>query len=232
MRKMILIGGGNTRGNIYETKEIDEEIVSLVNKTNPSFLFIGLASSYSDSYFDAMKNIYKNLGCECSYLKKKNILNNPQLVEEKIKKADIIYIGGGDTIKLITEIKQYNIDTLLQKAYANGTILVGISAGAILLSKGGFSDALILRGESDKYTYLEGLNLNNLNFCPHYEEDSPKSKELRLYLKDKKDIFYCLENCTALKIIDNKISLIKSNEYKKAYTIFIHNKKVTLKEIK
>ena len=49
MKKCVLIGGGETgRGTTtYETKEIDEEVVKMTEKENPSFLFIGLASSHS-----------------------------------------------------------------------------------------------------------------------------------------------------------------------------------------
>ena len=81
MKKMVLIGGGDIgRGNTaYETKEIDEEIVKMTNIDKPNFLFIGLASSFSDSYYDTIKKIYKTLGCETVYLKKKNIINNPDM---------------------------------------------------------------------------------------------------------------------------------------------------------
>ena len=132
MKKLVLIGGGDIgRGNTsYETKEIDEEIVKLTGIAKPNLLFIGLASTFSDSYYDTIKKIYKELGCECAYLKKKNIINNPDIVKEKINKADIIYIGGGDTVKLLNDIKEYKIDELLVEAYNRGCVLAGTSAGA------------------------------------------------------------------------------------------------------
>ena len=156
MKKLVLIGGGDIgRGNTsYETKEIDEEIVKLTGIAKPNLLFIGLASSFSDSYYDTIKKIYRDLGCECAYLKKKNIINNPDIVKEKINKANIIYIGGGDTVKLINDIKEYKIDELLLEAYNRGCVLAGISAGAILLSNSGYSDSYILRGESNKYEFM------------------------------------------------------------------------------
>ena len=219
MKKLMLIGGGDTgRGNSsYETKEIDEEIVRLTNKENPNFLFIGLASSHSDSYYDTMKKIYKELGCTPVYLKKSNILNNPDIVETKIKDADIIYICGGDSVKLINDIKEYKIDKLLLEAYNNGTVLAGMSAGAILLSNKGFSDSLIIRGESDKYEFLNGLNFINISFCPHYNTDPKKTTDLEEYLSKHNEEVYCLENCTALEIIDGNISIIKSNSKSKVY---------------
>lgn len=217
MKRIVLIGGGDIgRGNtLYETKEIDEEIIKMTNKENPNFLFIGLASSYSDSYYDTIKKIYKELGCNTSYLKKKNIINNPDITKNKILNADIIYIGGGDSIKLINEIKEYKIDTLLEEALNKKTVLVGISAGAILLSKEGFSDSLILRGESDKYSFLEGLNLVNINICPHYSLE--KSIQLKEQINNRE--IYCLENSTALKIEDDSITIIKANPNNNIYLI-------------
>lgn len=219
--KLMLIGGGEVgRGNTtYETKEIDEEIVKMSEKENPNFLFIGLASSFSDSYYDTMKKIYKELGCTPVYLKKKNILNNPDIVKAKIGEADIIYICGGDTIKLINEIQEYEIDKLLFSAMERGAVLVGISAGAILLSRDGFSDAKILRGEALKHEFIEGLGFVDISFCPHYNSNPVKTDELKEALSGTEKQVYCLENCSALKIIDNHISVIKSKSESHAYLV-------------
>ena len=75
MKKLVLIGGGDVgRGNTnYETELIDKEIVKMTNKETPNFLFIGLASSFSDSYYDTIKKVYQSFGCQTVYLKKKNI---------------------------------------------------------------------------------------------------------------------------------------------------------------
>ena len=223
MKQCVLIGGGNTRLPDYETKLIDEEIVKMTKKENPNFLFIGLASSHSDSYYDTMKSIYKDLGCNTVYLKKSNIINNPDIVKNKIYDADIIYIGGGDTVKLMHDVKEYKIDKLLLEAYKKGTVLVGISAGAILLSEKGFSDSLIERKESTKHEFIKGLNFVNISFCPHYHSNQEKTKDLEEYLKKHNEEVYCLENGTALKIVNNKITVIKSLKAK-SYKVTYKNK--------
>ncbi len=213
--KMMLIGGGNTRAGAWETKEIDEEIVKMTGKEHPNFLFIGIASQFADSYYDAMKAIYKELGCECQYLKKKNIKNNRNIVEEKISNADIIYIGGGDTIKLLNEIEEYDLGQLLIDAANSDKIIAGMSAGAIMWCKEGFSDSLKLRGESDKYEFIKGLGYLDIIFSPHHTEE--KYKELLEEIGNRK--VYSLENNVALKIDNGNISLIKSADNTKAYLI-------------
>lgn len=222
MKKLVLIGGGDVgRGNTsYETDAIDKKIVELTNKVNPNFLFIGLASSFSDSYYDTMKKIYKDLGCTCVYLKKKNILNNRDIVEKKISAADIIYFCGGDTIKLVNDLKEYDLVSLLKKAYDNGTIFVGMSAGAIMLSKEGYSDSLKLRDEADKYTFVEGLDFINIAICPHYSNVIGKKEELKEDLKGTDKKVYSLDNGTALISIDNNISFISSINKSNAYLVY------------
>ena len=221
--KLMLIGGGEIgKGNTtYETKEIDEEIVKMTNKKNPNFLFIGLASSYSDSYYDTIKKIYKVLGCNTAYLKKKNLENNKELSIKKINEADIIYIGGGDTIKLIDDFNKYELNNIIKEKAINNTVIAGISAGAILLSKSGYSDAYILRREKNNYEFIKGLNIFKYNICPHFNI-LDRINNLKKDIKNKE--VYCLDNNTALKIEDNNISIIKSDKKAKAYLVSYNNK--------
>ena len=228
MAKYVLIGGGEIgRGNTpYETKEIDEEIVKMTGKEKPKMLFIGLAASFADSYYDYIKNIYKNLGCETMYLKKKNVTKNPDIVKNKIETADIIYIGGGDTIKLMETVKEYEIDKLLEKAKERECVIEGVYAGAILLSNSGFSDSYILRKEKDNYEFIDGLNYININICPHYHNNEKKEKDLEESLKNKKIEVYGLENCTALKVENKKITVVKSKLEANAYLCKYKNNKI------
>ena len=73
-KKLVCIGGGEIpryKNGIllpYETKEIDQEIVKLSNKENPRFLFISIASSHSEEYYEGIKKVYEELGCIVSHL--------------------------------------------------------------------------------------------------------------------------------------------------------------------
>jgi len=210
MKQCILIGGGNTTdpNNIYETEYIDKKIVEITEKEQPNFLYIGLANSYADSRYKHIKKIFQNLNCKTQYLKKNNVIQNPKIVEDKIFNADIIYIDGGDTLKLLDYVKKFSIDILLKKAYEKGTVLVGKSAGAILLSKKGLSDSYILRGERNTYEFVKGLNIEPIIICPHYSIE--KNKIIKEKLKEK-EIVYGIPNQTALIIKDHKIEKIEKN---------------------
>ena len=218
--KIMLIGGNNNSN--YEITKIDREIVKMTTKDNPIFLFIGLASNFSDSYYDTMKKIYKKLGCECLYLKKKNIINNPNIVKEKIQKADIIYIGGGDTYKLINTIKEYQIDNLLKEAANRNCVIAGISAGAIALSNSGLSDYEILQNISDKHIFIDGLGILDIDICPH-ADDFKRITDLKKMIKNTNRKVLTLENGTALKLEGSNLSIVTNDPDAKICYMFWNN---------
>ncbi len=230
--KLMLIGGGDIgRSNTkYETKEIDEKIVKLSNKENPNFLFIGLASNFSDSYYKVIKDIYINLGCKTGKISNKT-LTHIEVVEEKIKNADIIYIGGGDTVKLVNILKENKIDKMLKEKLDTESVLVGISAGAISYLKSGLSDTEIINNISNNYVKVDGLGFIDYMFVPHFSSDSKKMEDLEKVLKNDKDsIALCTDNCAAIEIIDGHINVVKSDIKAKAYKA-IYKDKLYLEEI-
>ncbi len=229
----MLIGGGDIgrADTKYETKEIDEEIVKISGKDKPNFLFIGLASSFGDSYYKVIKDIYKNLGCETGKISNKT-LTHMEVVEQKIKSADIIYIGGGDTVKLVKVLKENGMDVLLKEAGNNGCVLAGISAGAITYCKYGLSDVEIMNNISDNYVKVDGIGILDYMFVPHFSSDPKKKLDLENVLKENESInAICVDNCAALKIVDDKIEIIKSNNNAKVYKAYFKNE-LKLEEIK
>ena len=230
--KLMLIGGGDIgRSNTkYETKEIDEKIVKLSNKENPNFLCIGLASNFSDSYYKVIKDIYKNLGCKTGKISNKT-LTHIEVVEEKIKNADIIYIGGGDTVKLVNILKENKIYKMLKEKLDTESVLVGISAGAISYLKSGLSDTEIINNISNNYVKVDGLGFIDYMFVPHFSSDSKKMEDLEKVLKNDKDsIALCTDNCAAIEIIDGHINVVKSDIKAKAYKA-VYKDKLYLEEI-
>lgn len=217
MKKLVCIGGGEIpryKNGIllpYETREIDEEIVRISNKKNPKLLFISIASSHPDEYFDGIKKVYTNLGCSVNHL---SINQTYKELEKEILGTDIIYIGGGDTKFLLNELKATGIDKLLVKAYESGIVCSGLSAGSYCWFK-------------YNYDLLEGMGVINAINCVHYEQKDENSKN-KFYkvINDKNMIGYAMDNCVALEFIDDEINIIKSDKTKNAYKVIVENEKV------
>lgn len=234
-KKIIAIGGGENgrEGYPYETKEIDEEIVRQTELTNPNFLFIGLASGKSEeSYFNVMKNIYSKLNCNTDILRLSEIYNR-KIIKDKIEKADIIYVGGGNTLRLGMLFRKYGIDELLKKAYRKGTVMSGISAGGICWCDFGNSDSRRFTSNSKQLIRVKGLGFIKILFCPHYNVEKDRQEDLKRMMKNTFRIpAIALENGVALEVIDDTYRLIQSIPNTHAYKCYWSRGEYIKKEIK
>lgn len=100
MGKIVAIGGGEMK--LGETTEIDREIIRLTGKTHPHLLFLPTASNDAVTYYDSVKQHFgEELGCKTDVLFL--IDNEPHLkeIEKKICSADCVYVGGGNTAKMM-----------------------------------------------------------------------------------------------------------------------------------
>ena len=129
MGKIIAIGGGEMgrpkeNGNGYypiETIRIDTEILQLTNKKNPTLLFIPTASDDSQDYYQVVKKHFEKIGFSSVnplYLSDKSL--TIRHIEEMILKHDAIYVGGGNTLKMMNAWRILGVDKILRKAYEQG----------------------------------------------------------------------------------------------------------------
>ena len=224
MSKKIVALGGGENGRLksdgtykpYETYEIDKEIVKLTNKEHPHFLFIAhsqLKEENEIGYFETMERIYGDkFGCECKYITKRELLNNKD-IESKLEWADIIYEGGGDTLGMIELWCKTGFDELLYKAWQEGKVMCGVSAGANAWFSSCSSDSLKIQ-RNDKTAPMinvDCLNFVNLFFTPHCDEKDEyvdRLGHMKESLEKKNLVGIGLSNCCAIEIIDDKYRLI------------------------
>jgi len=179
MQKIVAIGGGEIGrpGFPIETTSIDKEIISLSGKEKPKLLFIPTASSDSESYFEVVKKHFgKRLGCAVDVLYLLKNKHPKGEIEKKILNSDIIYVGGGNTLKMMKTWRKLGVDTILLKAYKKGIVLSGVSAGAICWFSFGNSDSLLFSKRNAPMIKVRGLGFINLLFCPHYDVEKNVSR--------------------------------------------------------
>lgn len=140
MGTIVVIGGGELIE--LETLEIDRKVVQLTQKAKPKALFIPTASSDATGYCDTFSKVYGDiLGCETSHLLLVSQTYTHDEITDLITAADLIYVGGGNTRKMLEIWKNTGVDTLLKEAYSSGTVLAGLSAGSICWFEYGHSDS-------------------------------------------------------------------------------------------
>ena len=181
-KTIVAIGGGEirTRG----TAAIDREIIRLSGKKNPTLLFIPTASSDSERYWKHVQEYFGGfLKCKTDVLFLINEPPSKESIRKKILAADIVYVGGGNTLQMMRIWRRLGVDRLLRSAYENGTVLSGISAGAICWFDSGHSDSMSFYNPQEwEYIRVRGLGLVNGMLCPHYNSMTrgvPRRKSFR-----------------------------------------------------
>jgi dipeptidase E len=226
--KIIAIGGGEIGrpGYPIETTLIDREIIRLSEKKTPRFLFIPTASSDSESYYGIVKKYFEGkLKCKVDVLYLINKKINKKEIKNKILSSDIIYVGGGNTLKMMNIWRRLGVDKMLAQAHKKGIILSGLSAGAICWFRYGCSDSRKFFVGKQKSTKVTSLGFVNALLCPHYDIEKHRQRDLKKMTKNIKMFSIALDNCCAMEIIDKKYRIIASKKSANAYRVYWKNGK-------
>lgn len=173
MTTILAIGGG---GFLMEPSPspIDKLVASFARKRSGRVCFIGTASGDLPAHIDSFYETYDGLGCKCSHLAffRKQSRNSIRLheIEPAIADQDVIYVGGGNTKAALSVWREWGVDAILQRALDRGTVLAGMSAGAMCWFEEGFSDSF---GE-DHMSVIEGLGYLPGSCCAHFNTTSTK----------------------------------------------------------
>ena len=101
-------------------------------------MFIPTATGDDSDYIDNFYKAFDSLGCNTSHI---DFFKRTINLENHILKQDIIFVGGGNTKSMLAVWKEWGLDKLLMDAYEGGTIMSGVSAGAICWFENGITDS-------------------------------------------------------------------------------------------
>jgi dipeptidase E len=223
MKKLVAIGGGEIGRPGYpaETTDIDKEIIRLSGKKHPSLLFIPTASSDAESYYEAVKKHFgERLGCKTYVLYLIKGKPTGGEIANTILDSDIVYVGGGNTERMMRIWRSSGTDRILRQAYEKGIVLTGLSAGAICWFRWGNSDSRKLTNPNADLIRVSGLGLINALYCPHYDIEKDRKPDLKKMMKKVSGVAIAVENCCAFEIVDDKYRIISSRPSANAYKVY------------
>ena len=95
---------------------------------------VTLASGYGDSAYTWMNDDFKKLtGEDCLRFDSAAVYDAQKI--EALKKATIIFLGGGDQERFMRIIKNTPVKEAIREARNNGALIAGTSAGAAVMSE-------------------------------------------------------------------------------------------------
>lgn len=224
-RQIIALGGGGFSME-PDNHLLDDYILKQAKVENPKICFVGTASGDSEVYRNKFYNHFNNKKCTPTDLSlySGNFLD----LETFVLEQDIIYVGGGNTRNLIALWKEWNLDKIFYKAYQNGTILSGLSAGAICWFEQGLTDSVPFQlNKLDCLGYLKGSN------CPHFDGEKERQEIYKSKILSKEMLEgYACDDGVGLHYINEELKkVVSSRKDAKAYFFKSVNNKLVEKII-
>lgn len=117
--------------------------------------------------------------------------------------------------------RKYGVDSLLRRAWENGTVMCGLSAGSICWFRHGHSDSRKGAPEDKKFKYMKvsGLGFINALHCPHYDVEEYRRPELHKMMARSSGKAIAIDNCAAIEVIDGGYRILSTRPESKAYLV-------------
>ncbi len=137
VRRRILAMGGGGFTMEPDNPALDDFVLSLASRRQPRILFLPTASGDPTGQITSFQGRFGDRACEAEYLSLFRLHGSDRTLEEVLREQDIVYVGGGSMRNLLAIWRAHELDRLLVEAWERGTVLVGLSAGAMCWFEGG-----------------------------------------------------------------------------------------------
>lgn len=126
---------------------------------------------------------------------------------QKLSNADVIYVSGGNTFKLMKFAKERNFGSIIKTIADTNVIFIGVSAGSIILGKS-IEIASIIGGDKNEVNLkdMSGFGLVNNDIYPHYVDT--QEEEIKKYENEHSIKVLRIADDEAI-IYNNTLSYIK-----------------------
>jgi peptidase E len=116
---------------------LDDFVLGLAPAGEPRILFLPTASGDTSGQINAFHSRFADRTCVPEHLSLFRLGGLARTLRETVLSQDIIYVGGGSMRNLLAIWQAHGLDRLLIQAWREGTVLAGLSAGAMCWFEGG-----------------------------------------------------------------------------------------------
>jgi peptidase E len=214
MERRIFAIGDNGLYKEPEVTALYAHIKTFTVKEKPRVCLIPTASGDAQFAIDAFHEMFGNkLGCETSALSL--FRGEKEDIASVLLNQDLIYVSGGNTRNMLVLWKEWGVDQIIRKAYEQGIVLAGGSAGSLCWFQGGVTDSIPERFSSmNCLGFLKGSN------CPHYNELTRRPYYLNAVKTGELSFGYAAENGVGFHFVNESlIETVSAYEGRSAYKV-------------
>lgn len=216
--KLFIIGGGN------RSDQLMQHVVDLAQfKKTDYIVVLPMSSEEPDSayiYFrDQFQKLLPNPIVMLNF--DKTTVQNPKL-NDSLQKAKLIFISGGDQTRFMNVVANTPVYNSIHKAFQNGSIIAGTSAGAAVMS-----EKMITGNQKLEKEYsgtFDNIRFDNLETTPglglvtkaiidqHFLRRSRYNRLISAMVEFPHLTGIGIDESTAIIVDDNTISVVGESE--------------------
>lgn len=175
---------------------------------NKKVAFIPTASLHEGytGYVGSAQKLFKKLGASVTEI---DISTEAySTIQAVFEDADVIYFTGGNSFFLMDQLRKTETDELLKKELANGKLMIGESAGAIICAPTiQYIEQMDEKSEDYSQEDNEGLDLIDFYVLPHYLT-APFKKITERIMAEFSDLNICAINNHQAIIVNDEGSKV------------------------
>ena len=219
-KKIIAIGGCGFTHQLDQS--LDQFVIDKLKRTNSKIGFLATASKDDEKKISLFYKRFENTEFELSHF---NLTSNISGFSEWIMNKDLVYIGGGNTVFMLEIWRKNKLEHIFKDAYEKGTILSGISAGAVC-----WFDWILSDSVGPGFKPLRGFNLISGSCTPH-SSNIERINQFESDIKNNKlPQGIAIDDGVAVVFVDGKPSEVYSSRKNHTAYFLDKNKKVNLEE--
>ncbi len=162
--RIVALGGGGF-GNADGLTPLDRYLLALTGKARPRVCFLGTALGDPERYAAAFYRAYAPVSEATDLV----LFGTPTREDvERLVDQDLVYVGGGNTANMLAVWRLHGVDDALRRAWRRGTVLAGVSAGAICWFEACLTDSF----GTQLAPMRDGLAILPGSACPHLDGEA------------------------------------------------------------
>ncbi len=166
-RTIVAIGGGSFRTD--PGNALDDFLLARTGRERPRVLLVPTAGGDAEPVIEAFHRSFLERRCVPTVLRLFN--REHEDLAPLVLAQDLIFVTGGNTANLAAIWGVHGVDALLRRAWEQGTVMAGVSAGGLCWFEEGVTDSFhptALKPLHHLLGILEG------SFCPHYDSEESR----------------------------------------------------------
>jgi peptidase E len=222
IRKILIAGGG------FGTAFI-QYLADLTGKERPKLCYLPTASADSESgmirWFESCAPLDVIPSVQRSFI---SSYSTDQSWEEIFLSVDGIVVSGGNTLNQQAVWKAQGIDEVLRKAWDQGIVLGGSSAGSLCWFEQGTTDS-----RPQEVTKIECLGFLKGSHSPHYDGEAVRRPTYhRLISSGELKPGYACDNNAGIYFEDNEVRrVVRTREDANAYYVELVGGRIVEKKL-